>query len=462
MGWVREKVEDTRKGISDVGEGLVEGVKDVGDFIQDEVIDPVKEFGSSLEDAVRDAADDVNKVLENPYVQMAVSIYNPLAGAVLSAYATVNSGDELSEGQIIALAAAGLNYADFDALPPETVAEIKKAAQVATADDPGRAIVMTYGADIARESGATEAFDNAVADNFGQETLDVLQQNEDYIVDTARFASGNMSEEELVAKYGAGAVDYATSGTALEDYNTYIADAVNVGVGNKSIEEVVANRYGEDIVNYLGADTENERAVGLGGLTTATQLAMGKDPLDAAYAGTKRAYDEGARLEDLSFVPQQVAGLDLNLGDILPDLGINFDSLKGRGYDLSSLANLDFNLGKFDFTAPDLLDVDLSLPEVADLGIDLGKIDFSGYKTVDLGDYNLKELGDFGIDVNSLNLDPEFQMIGLAQLLDPQVPTGVNLREDEELASLGSPFDLQPTDEPLFSREVLARTPQIS
>ena len=67
-----------------------------------------------------------------------------------------------------------------------------------------------------------------------------------------------------------------------------------------------------------------------------------------------------------------------------------------------------------------------------------------------------------GIDVNQLNLQPEFQMIGLAQLLEPTAPTGVDLRRDEELASLQSEFDILPSDEPTFSREVLARTGKLA
>ena len=458
FNWVPKPIKRTAKvivgGVEKVADDFL-GLDDSGG-----IVGSVSKIGEKVEDGIREAVDEVDKVLENPYVRLAVSIAYPPAAPYLNAYAKLDSGEKLNAADIAALAAtAGQDFGTFEAanIDPEIVDNIKKGVQVATAENPGEALLLTYGTDIAAETGLTEAFDTQVANTFGQDALDVLKQNEDYLVDSARYATGNISEEELVAKYGAGAVDYATSGTGFEQYSKQLNDAIQVATGNKSIEEVVADTYGEDIVNYLGAETPNQRAIGLGGLTTATQLAMGVDPVDAAYAGTKRAYDEGARLEDLTFVPQQVANLDFGINDIVTNLGIDFPDLKASGYTLPSLADIGVDLGNLNIQAPDILG-DFSLPEVADLGVDLGKVDFSGYKTSDLGDYNLKELGDLGIDVGNLDLNPEFQMIGLAQLLEGGIPTGVPLQEDEELASLESEFDITPADDTLFSREVLSRT----
>jgi hypothetical protein len=443
------------KQIAKVVVGGVEKVADDFLGIDDSggIVGSTKKIGEKIEDGLREAVDEVDKALENPYVRMAISIAYPPAAPYLNAYAKLDSGEKLNAADIAAIAAsAGQDFGAFEAasIDPEVVNNIKKGVQVATADNPGEAFLMTFGTDVAEQTGFTEAFDSTVADTFGQGTLDVLKQNEDYIVDSARFASGNISEQELVAKYGAGAVDYATSGTALEDYNQYLTDAINVGVGNTTLEETIANRYGEDIVNYLGAETENERAVGLGGLTTATQLAMGVDPAQAAYAGTKRAYDEGARLEDLSFVPQQIANVNLGLNDIVTNLGIDFPELQTKGYDLPSLADIGIDLNNFNLTAPDILNLDMSLPEVAtNYNLNVGNIDFSGYKPtdlgvdvgewgkfqelgvnvgdLDLGDYNLPELADINLDLNIPELDALLQQAG-------QPPS--------EYASLGMDSDL--------------------
>ena len=420
------------KPVKQVAKVVVGGVEKVADDflgIDDSggIVGSVSKIGEKVEDGLREAVDEVDKAIQNPYVRLAVSIAYPPAAPYLSAYATLDSGEKLSPAQIAALAAsAGQDFGAFEAanIDPEVVDQIKTGVQVATADNVGEAFLLAYGGDIAEEVGLTEAFDTSIADAFGQETLDVLKQNEDYIVDSARFATGRMSEEELVAKYGAGAVDYATSGTALEDYNTYISDAINVGVGNQSIEEVVANRYGEDIVNYLGAETENERALGLGGLTTATQLAMGKDPLDAAYAGTKRAYDEGARLEDLTFVPQQVANIDFGLNDIVSNLGIDFPDLKGQGYELPQLADLGIDIsGLGGVELPQLLS-EFNIRDLPNLGFDVTGFDLSGYKPTDLGFEvgQFGELADLGINLGDLDLS-EYNLPELADLnLDLQIP----------------------------------------
>lgn len=453
-----------------VAKVIVGGVEKVADDflgIDDSggIVGSVSKIGEKVEDGLREAVDEVDKVLENPYVRLAISIAYPPAAPYLNAYAKLDSGEKLNAADIAAIAAtAGQDFGAFEAanIDPEIVDNIKKGVQVATADDPAKALLLTYGTDVAEQTGITEAFDTQVADTFGQDVLDVIKQNKDYVVDTARLATGEISEEELVAKYGAGALDYATAGTGFEEYSSELNSAIQVATGNQTIEEALANQYGEEIVTYLGAETPNERAVGLGGLTTATQLAMGVDPAEAAYAGTKRAYDEGARLKDLTWVGNQVAGIDLGINDVVSNLGIDFPDLKVQGYELPELADLGINLGNLNITAPDILETNLSLPEIADLGVDFGKADFSGYSTADLGDYNLKELGDLGIDVNKLDLMPEFQMIGLAQLLEPTTPVGVDLKDDEELASLQSEFDIAPTDDTLFSREVLARTGKLA
>jgi len=160
----------------------------------------------------------------------------------------------------------------------------------------------------------------------------------------------------------------------------------------------------------------------------------------------------------LTFTTNEIAGLDFNLNDIIPDLGINFDQLKGQGYDLPSLANLDVNLNLLDIQAPDILTPDFNLPEVANLGLDLGTVNFEGYTAGDLG-VDIGDLEGLNIDVGQLNIDAELRALLLARAKEG-VPGELTTKDDEVVASLESPFDL-PDEEPLFSREVLARTSQL-
>jgi len=474
MGFFKELRKVVSNPVKAVKKVVVGGVSKIADDflgIDDSggIVGSVSKIGEKVEDGLREAVDELDKIVENPYIRLAVSIAYPPAAPYLNAYSKLDSGEELNAADIAAIAAsAGQDFGAFEAanIDPEVVNNIKKGVQVATADNPGQAFLLTFGTDVAEQTGFTDAFDSTIADTFGQDTLDVLKQNEDYIVDSARFASGNMSEQELVAKYGAGAVDYATSGTALEDYNQYLTDAINVGVGNTTLEETIANRYGEDIVNYLGADTPNQKAIGLGGLTTATQLAMGVDPADAAYAGTKRAYDEGARLEDLTFVPQQIAGLDFSVNDIVSNLGLDFPDLKGT-YDLPSLAGLGVDLGQFNITAPDVFELGLDLPEVADLGVDLGKVDFSG---VDIGEFGigmdgfdvseLEGLADMGVDVGSLDVGRlDLPKVAAKMALAQETIPGTMVTSDgEEIASLAPDLDFLNEGEPTLARKMLKRT----
>jgi len=488
MGW--SPIRNLKGAVEDVAKVVVGGVEKVADDVlgiddSGGIVGSVKEIGDKIWDGLTEVGDELKEISENPYLQMAVAIAFPAYAPYVNAAVKLNSGEKLNAADIAAIAASAgqQDFAGGLKLSKAEAANIKKFAKVATAKDPGKAFLTTFGADVAAETGLTEAFDTSVSSTLGDDALAVLKQNENYIVDSARFASGNMSEQELVAKYGAGAIDYATSGTAAEDYNELLTDAVNVGFGVKSGEEIIADKYGEEIVNFLGAETPNERAVGLGGLTAATQIAMGKGPLEAGYAGTKRAYDEGARLEDLTFVTNNVAGLDFDLNNILPDLGVDFGDLSGRGYNLSALDNLDvnlpslggigkvellseFDLGKikdvgFDLNdlnleAPDILTGDYSLPEVADLGLDLGKVNFEGYGTQDLG-VRIGDLDDLGIDVGQLDINPELRALAGAMAKET-VPGDLVSADGEVFASLEPDLNFLGDSDIPFSRQVLERT----
>lgn len=401
--------------VKSVGKAIKKGVDGVVDFTSNFV----KSLGQGVSDLFKG---DIDAVLKNPAVIATASFFAPQYAAYINLGSKAATGQKITASDLVSAGFSATTDFTKVKIDPNAVKAVNTAAQIADGTDPLQALAGNYGSDFAKDLGLDTRVNQALASTVGEDYANRITSNFDINQAAADYAAGN------------------------------------------STERILANQYGDDIVNYLGAETPTQQAFGFAGIETALQKAEGASDEDALLAGAKTYYDRGGALPDLNTIGS-LAGIqdfNLNLNDVVGNLNLDFPDLSLRGYDLPSLANLGIDLNQFNFQAPDILDMNLSLPEIAGLGLDLGNVDFSGFQTSDLGAYNLKELGDLGIDVNSLNLNPEFQMIGLAQLLDPQVPTGVNLRGDEELASLGSPFDLQPTDEPLFSREVLARTPQIS
>jgi len=78
--------------------GNVFGIGDPGEYQQS--------FFDQIGDAISDVA-------ENPFVQAAVTFVNPAAGSVLNAYATLDSGEELSAQQIVAAATGAADLANL-------------------------------------------------------------------------------------------------------------------------------------------------------------------------------------------------------------------------------------------------------------------------------------------------------------------------------------------------------------
>ena len=410
-GWLGETLSDVGKAVEEnVTKPVVGAVKDVGEFIEEEVIDPVKEFGSSLEDAVRDAADDVNKVIENPYVQMIVTAINPAAGAVLSAYATVNSGDELSAGQIAALATAGITQANVN-ISPNVQKAINAGATVADGGSVEDALLNAYGKDFAKELGLDTKVQSGLANIVGE--------------------------------------DVATSITNTIDVNKASADLV---AGN-SPERILANQFGDDIVNYLGAESPSQRALGFAGIETAVKKAEGATDQQALLSGARTYYNQGGQLPDIGQIASLtgIEDFDLGLNDFISDLDIDFPELKGLGYDLPSLSSLGVNLPDLSgIEVPDLLS-SFNLPEVAGLGFDIPSLDLSGFKPTDLG-FDIGtwgQLRDLGINIGDLDLS-DYNLDALADInLDLQLPElDMYLRNQGiapmEFASLEMDRDLLP------------------
>lgn len=366
--------------VSNVVDAVGDVVSGAGDVIQDVVIDPVVELGSNLEDGIREVVDEADKLVQNPIVQTVVSAINPAAGAFLNAYATLDSGENLSPAQVAALAAAGYTTASGTAIPPDVQKALDAGTTIAEGGDAKDVLLRTYGSDFVSELGLDTKVNQTLANTFGQDTVDLLRDNLDYAEAGARIVAG-------------------------EDPSSVIVD-----------------KFGQDIVDRMGVGDP----AGFAALKTAVALDQGADTDDALLAGAEDYYRRGGQLPDVNTIASlaNVEDFDLGLNDFVTNLGIDFPELQNLGYDLPSLASLGINLPSLSgIETPDLLS-NFSLPEVAGLGFDIPSLDLSGFKPTDLG-YDVGtwgQLKDLGVNIGDLDLS-DYNLPDLANLnLDLQLP----------------------------------------
>lgn len=413
MGGVVRNVVDA---VEDVVGGAV-------DIVDDVIVDPVSDALASFEDSVRDVVtpvfDGFNEVIEDPYVQLVASILDPTPGKVASTtlrtYAKANSGQEISASDLAQLGISSVTALGDVPVNPDTAKLMKAAATVADGGD----------------------VKDVVIDTFGQEAFETIAPE---LRQTARTALG----DDIY--------------TLVQDNIDPITAGFRIAQGEDA-SAVLADTYGDQIVGLLGSDDPSVNALGYAGLKTAVGLDQGLDQDEALLAGAEEYYNRGGQLPDASQIAS-LTGLedvDFDYNQLVGNLGLDFGGLTNLGYDLPGLSDLGINLNNINIQAPDILGSGLSLGEVADLGLDFSGLDFSGYSTEDLGDYNLRELQDLGVDLPSLNLRPELQMIGLAELMEGSGPTGVPLAEGEELASLEPDLDFLNEDEIPLPRKLLSQ-----
>ena len=378
--------------VSNVVDAVGDVVSGVGDVVQDVVIDPVVELGSNLEDGIREVVDEADKLVQNPYVQTVVSAINPAAGAFLNAYATLDSGENLSPAQVAALAAAGYTTASGTTLPPDVKKALDAGTTIAEGGDAKNVLLRTYGSDFVSELGLDTQVNATLANAFGQDTVDLLRDNIDYAEAAARVVSG-------------------------EDPSVVIAD-----------------KFGQDIVDRMGVGDP----AGYAALKTAVALDQGANTDDALLAGAEDYYKRGGELPDASALAN-LAGIDdfnFDPNKLVADLGLDFDILSGQGYNLSGLRDYGIDLsGLGGVELPQLLS-EFNIRDLPNLGFDVSGFDLSGYKPTDLGFEvgQFGELADLGVKLGDLDLS-EYNLPDLADLnLDLQIP-GLDLA----LQNLGQP-----------------------
>jgi len=383
----------------------------------EDIVDPVSDALASFEDSVRDVVtpvfDGFNEVIEDPYVQMIATIVDPTPGKVASTtlrtYAKANSGQEISASDLAQLGISSVAALGDVPIDPDTAKLMKSAATIADGGDVKDVLIDNFGEE-AFETVAPELRQTART-ALGSDVYDIVKNNIDPIKAGFRIAQG----EDALA-------------VLADTYDQQIVDAIGIG----------------DPAGYAA-------------LKTAVALDQGVDQDDAFLAGGEEYYKRGGQLPNAN----QIASLvgvetpDFDYDKLVANIGLDFQGLSNLGYSIPDIAELGIDLNKLNIQTPDILG-NIDLQQVADLGLDIGKLDLQGLSTVDLGGYNLKQLQNMGVDLGQLNLTPEFQMIGLANLLEGDaLPSGVTLGEDEELASLDPDLDFLGEDDTTFSRQFL-------
>lgn len=206
--------------------------------------DPKGGFKGSIERGVVRLGDAIGDVVDNPYVQAAVSFVYPPAGAVLNAYATLDSGENLSPAQIAA-ALAGAN----DMIPGGS--------------------------------------------NLGNQVLSQLPESVQKFVQAAQeFADGATGRAVAALKQAFPNVDTEKLAEYEDNFKTFLAggeDVIREVVGDENIEAISSNIAGlEDTIRAISestGDTYQEVSNRLAGVEDFIRENIGDDNIEAISGG---------------------------------------------------------------------------------------------------------------------------------------------------------------------------------
>lgn len=407
-GWVGEQIEDAVDFVTD----------DIPEFVEEEIIDPVGDFLGNVGDALGDVVDFVDDAIQNPYVRAVASFVYPPAAPYLNAYAKLDSGEDLTAGDLAALGVSA--YSDLSGLEidPQIAKAVNTGTQLAEGADPVSALVSNYGADFAKELGLADQLKTSMSSVLGDDAVSFVD----------KYMDVNQAAADIVAG---------------EDTN-----------------RILANQFGDEIATYVGSGDPNLTALGYAGIESGIALDNGEDQADALMAGAKEYYDRGGQLPDVG----QLAGLtgidagEFDWNRFLPEVDFQAPEFLAQGYDWLKERNIDFGQVPDLFKGFNAPDINMDFGQFADLGGSLGDLNWQGVDWQNTG-YDLGELKDMGVDLSQLNmgdftLPQALGMVGVAQqLADENIDP-----EEEEVVSLDSPFDKE-EEGPLFSRQILGSTP---
>lgn len=400
---------------------------------------------AQFEDIVRAGVEEIDAALQNPYVQAAiktVAAVSPdpvtkLVAAGVDAYATVDSGEDLSAGQIANLAIAGNQV--FGSTP--TVG-----GDVGAGVEGGAAVEAGAGAglDLGGATGLEMDADLALGDVFVNEVENIAKAGAALIdgADPVQVAIGSFGDK--IAEGVTDAIGSVEGGEKVAEVlkdNPEISKTVLDVASGKEVSEAVADNFGDKIADKVGADTKNETALVKGGLETIVSLDEGKDLGDAAFDGANKAYKEGYRPDvdidvseglDIDLDTSILGGLEdaavaagdflaeaagpakealIKAGDVIADVPVDVDPLDIAQKTSEGLAKISDVVSEGAAKAADV---------VSDSAAYLEDVISDAIPSTDLGLEGIGTTPDLGLNVPEISLDvPE---IGMPEVAGPEFP----------------------------------------
>ena len=385
MGWspirqVKKAVSNVTGAVGDVAQAVVdpvaEAIQDVVNdpirTVKENVVEPVSEGLANVEDIVREGIEGVDSALQNKYVRavtkaVAALSPDPITRSIaiaLDSYQTLDSGENLSPSQIVAIAGAGAQLSGVGTSGAEAgLEDLGFSTDInpnAFAVDASGAIVNTPTltgvpstvfddvsfrlANSAAKIAEGEDAKDILLSEFGGDLKDIDPEAFKAVTAGVKIAQGADPGVVLLETYGEDVASQlglkaAAEGAIVDNFgedalqtlkdNKKVAQVgADILIGGKDPSEAVASRFADDIVKLSGASTTNQEALVKAGLDTAVALDQGANTDDALLKGTETYIEEGGTVDldidadllgDLSF---EGSGVDFGgVGDILTSVG---------------------------------------------------------------------------------------------------------------------------------------------
>jgi len=451
----KEKIIDDVAGIDDSGGTL-------GSIVA---------LGENIEDSLREGIEDVDAALQNKYVRSIIKLVSTVSpdpftrgvATYLDAYATVDSGEDLSAGQVLGLATStagmynasqeaattgGAGFDDIDAgtmpvnVEPTTFSD---AARLASNQTIGQ--ILSVGAEVA--DGAE--FSDAVFNVFQKDLVAGL---------TGGVANDFELDPDDVEALTNTLIDYTETGELSTAVANNLGDFTAKHVFNLPID--TEGPYTQDTTNKLAAVK-----AGLQGLES---LDQGENFGEAVFNAANTYFTEEGELDLVALSRDKISGFGVDLENIfsgltgidLPDLpelpdynfptvelagkylldnGWGFDDITKlpgfEGIDLNldlgvELGNLQFNpgdfdgdFGNFDIVLPDRIDMDL--PDLS-IGTEITLPDAPEITKIELPSFSIPEIPEVDIEIPEIDLEaPEVPEAPEVDIETPEVDIDLDL-----------------------------------
>jgi hypothetical protein len=285
--------------------------------------------------------------------------------------------------------------------------------------DPLSALVTTFGDDVDEMLGLSDLASESLDKVFDPETAQFIRDNRD------------------LAQLGADIVVYG-----------------------KDPSQAIVERYGSSILDYLGADTKNQRALGQAALNVGVALDQGVDRNQAVGQGIIDYFRQGGTVDALD-----VDSFTQPLKDFAGDVDLSFDWL--------SLPNVDWPtaITEFDLNANDLLSkVPNPFSWIDTAGIPFDQFDWQGLKdSIDLSQFTFDDFFSRGITLDDMeaegisltDIDPDIDVGEMAfnfALEAEKYPGQYTTSDGEYVQPLTYDLDLLANDEETLARQMLKKT----